>query len=214
MPRSAGGIAFVATVVAAAAASGFIGDWKAPPPQAPPAKTKLYFVESRVSAQVIDLHRVNWKAASVPGRVCGLRRGVRLRAGKAHVSSRLEVDAGWHRVVYGDLDGANGDEAGLSVACTNGGGTADSVLSYAVVVFRAGTSSAVPIGILRPRHQAPQLLPTLLEVDIDRHRVVGREAFYGPNDGTCCPSGRARTVWTYRHRTFRVATSRVTKKPG
>jgi hypothetical protein len=162
----------------------------------------------------IDLHGVNWRAARLPGEVCGLHHAVRLHGGKVHVSSRLEIDAGWHRVVYGDLDGDGRDEAALSVACSNGGGTADSVLSYAVVVFHATIRSSVPIGILRPRHRPPHQLPTLLQVQVDPGRVVGREAFYGSNDGTCCPSGRARTVWTYRHGTFRLASSRITKRPG
>jgi hypothetical protein len=66
--------------------------------------------------------------------------------------------------------------------------------------------------VLWARHQAPHQLPTLLQAQLGPGRVVGREAFYGPNDGTCCPSGRARTVWTYRH-SFRLATTRVTKRP-
>jgi hypothetical protein len=162
----------------------------------------------------IDLHGVHWRSVSVPGRVCGLHRSVRLRNGKARVSRSVEVNAGWHRVVYGDLDGDGRDEAALSVACTNGGGTADSVRSYVVVVFHAARTSPLAIGILRPRHQAPHMLPTLLQVNIERGRVIGREAFYGSKDGTCCPSGRGRTTWSYRHGAFRIAATRVTKKPG
>jgi hypothetical protein len=171
------------------------------------------------SSALIDLHHVNWKAAMLPGRVCGVPHAIHLRGGKAFVRSprwpnlpRIEVAGGWNPVVYGDLDGDGLDEAALGVFCSNGGGTAAGVLAYAQVVYRAGTSSALAVGVLRPHWQPKRALPTLLTVVLRRGRVIGREAFYGPRDGTCCPSGRARTVWAYRHGTLRFASSRVTRR--
>ena len=193
-------------------AAGFAGDWQAPPPGAAAGRVSAYLAAA-TAPNAVNLHRVNWRAVSLPGRVCGLRHPVRLRGGKARISSRLVVEAGWHRVVYGDIDGDGRNEAALSVGCTNGGGTADGVLSYSVVVFREDAGSPAAIGILRPRHQARGLPATLLEASIDFGRVIGREAFYGPNDGTCCPSGRAQTIWTYRRGTLRLASTRVTTKP-
>jgi hypothetical protein len=171
------------------------------------------------SSAAIDLHHVNWKAATLPGRVCGVSHPIHLRGGKAFLSSprwpslrRIEVAGGWNPVVYGDLDGDGLDEAALGVFCSNGGGTADGVLAYAQVVYRAGTSSALAVGVLSPHWQPKHMLPTLLTVVLRRGRVIGREAFYGRRDGTCCPSGRAMTVWVYRHGTLRLASSRVTRR--
>jgi hypothetical protein len=171
------------------------------------------------SSAVIDLHHVNWKAAMLPGRVCGVSHRIQLHDGKAFVRSRrwpnlrrIEVAAGWNPVIYGDLDGDGLDEAALGVSCSNGGGTADSALAYAQVVYRAGTSSALAIAVLRPHWQPKHALPTLLTVVLRRGRVIGREAFYGRRDGTCCPSGRATTVWMYRHGTLRLASSLVTRR--
>jgi hypothetical protein len=212
VPRSLRSLAFGVAVTGAALAAGFAAHSTTPVATSPPPSKVVYKIDY-VSTDVVDLRHVAWKRVSLPGRVCGVRGPVRLRDGKAFVNPHLEVDAGWHRVVYGDLDGDRRDEAAVSVACSNGGGTADSVWSYAVVVFRAGTRSPESIGILRPRHQARHMLPTLLEVSLRRGRVVGREAFYGSDDGTCCPSGRARTAWTYRDGTFHLGSTRVTKTP-
>jgi hypothetical protein len=171
------------------------------------------------SSAIIDLHHVNWRAATLPGRVCGVPHAIHLHGGKAFVRSprwpdlpRVEVAAGWNPVVYGDLDGDGLDEASLGVSCSNGGGTADSALAYTQVVYHADTSSALAVGVLRPHWQPKHVLPTLLTVVLRRGRVIGREAFYGRRDGTCCPSGRAKTVWMYRHGTLRLASSRVTRR--
>jgi hypothetical protein len=168
---------------------------------------------------VIDLHRVNWQAATLPGRVCGASRPIHLRHGRAYVKShrwrnlrRIEVADGWSPVVYGDLDGDGVDEAAVGVFCSNGGGTADSVLAYARVVYRAGRTSASAIGVLTPHWQPKNQLPTLLTVVLRRGRAIGREAFYGRRDGTCCPSGRAKTVWTYGHGKFELSSSRITRR--
>src|SRR5512133_453299 len=171
------------------------------------------------SAATIDLHHMNWRAVTLPGRVCGVRHAIHLRGGQAFVRSprwpnlpRIEVADGWSPVVYGDLDGDGLDEAALGVFCSNGGGTAAGVLAYAQIVYRAGTSSALAAGVLRPHWQPKHALPTLLTVALRRGRVVGREAFYGRRDGTCCPSGRAKTVWMYRHGPLRLASSLVTRR--
>jgi hypothetical protein len=172
-----------------------------------------------VGTALIDLHHVNWKEAALPGRVCGVPHPIHLHDGKAFVKSRrwrslgrIEVTAGWNPVVYGDLNGDGVDEAALGVSCSNGGGTADSALAYAQVVYRAGASSVIAVGVLRPHWQPKHALPTLLTVVLRRGRAIGREAFYGRRDGTCCPSGRATTVWRYRHGTLRLASSRVTRR--
>jgi hypothetical protein len=124
------------------------------------------------------------------------------------------VDAGWNPVVYGDLDGDGNDEAALVVGCSNGGGTADAYLAYAQVVFKARARSPRALAIVTPQQRPrPNVLPTLLQVTIRRGEVIAHEAWYGPNDGTCCPSGRSTTTWRYGHGTLRPVRTVVERKP-
>jgi len=213
MPRSLPSLAFTVAVIGTALTAGFGGSWT--PAPAPPAATKItYEIHSTVSSSSIDLHRVAWKNVTLPGRVCGVRTPVHLRDGKAMVNPHLEVNAGWHRVVYGDLNANGGDEAAVSVACSNGGGTADSIWAYAIVLFRAGTSAPTPLAVIRPQHHVKRMPATLLQVAVRPRSVEGRESFYGRNDGTCCPSGRAVSTWVYVRGRLKLAETRVTREPA
>jgi hypothetical protein len=179
----------------------------------------------------IDLHRVNWANVSVPGSVCGASRPIRLRRHRALVVShrwgtrwrssvwplwpRVTVDSGWDPVVYGDIDGDAADEAALVVGCSNGGGTADSFLAFAQVVFTAGAKSPRVIGVVTPRQRTkPNVLPTLLQVTFGRGKVVAHEAWFGTNDGTCCPSGRSATTWRYVNGRLEPGKTVVQKRPS
>jgi hypothetical protein len=178
----------------------------------------------------IDLHQVDWADVTLPGAVCGARHPVQLHRHRAVVVSyrwgkswrspawpawpRVTVDSGWNPIVYGDLDGDGADEAALGVGCSNGGGTADGYLAYAQVVFAAGKKSPQVISIVTPQQRPnPNVLPTLLQVAIRRGKVVAHEAWYGPNDGTCCPSGRSTTTWQYANGTVRPVKTVVRKRP-
>jgi hypothetical protein len=128
--------------------------------------------------------------------------------------SPVTVNAGWNPVVYGDLDGDGRDEAALVVDCSNGGGTADGVLAYAQVIFTAAGKSLRVVDVLTPQQPSrSNRLPTLLTVEIVRGKVVAREAWYGAHDGTCCPSGRTTTIWTYRDGALRAGTPTVERPP-
>jgi hypothetical protein len=170
----------------------------------------------------LDLHNVDWAEVTVPGSVCGATHSIRLHKSQAVVDSprwpawpHVTVDAGWNPVVYGNLDGVGQDEAALVVDCNNGGGTADGVLTYAQVIFTNAGNSLRVIGVLTPQQpRKANTLPTLLTVKIRRGKVIAREAWYGPNDGTCCPSGRATTVWTYAREALRAGAPTVTKTPA
>jgi hypothetical protein len=182
-------------------------------------------VHSRLKAS--DLHAVDWADATVPGSVCGATHSIRLHRSLARVAQRrwsrryhtaawpawprVTVEAGWDRVVYGDLDGDGEDEAALGVGCSNGGGTADSFLAYARVIFTAAANSPRVIGVITPQKQPPNELPTLVTVAIRRGEIVAHEAWYGPNDGTCCPSGRSRTIWMYNKERL-IPTSTVVER--
>jgi hypothetical protein len=178
----------------------------------------------------VDLRRVDWANATLPGSVCGATRPIHLHHHRAVVVStrwgkrwrslswpawpRVTVDAGWNPVVYGDLDGDGRDEAALVVGCSNGGGTADGYLAYAQVIFTAEATSPKAIAVLTPQQkQHPNVLPTLLQVTIRRHAVIAHEAWYGPRDGSCCPSGRSATTWRYAHGALRPVRTVVERKP-
>jgi hypothetical protein len=170
----------------------------------------------------IDIHKVDWANVSVPGSVCGATHLIRLHKGRAVVDSRrwpsvprVTVDAGWNPVVYGNLDGVGQDEAALVVGCNNGSGTADGFLAYAQVIFTTAGKSLRVIGVVTPKQpRKANRLPTLVTVKIRRGKVIAQEAWYGPNDGTCCPSGRTTTVWTYAHGALRAGAPRITQAPS
>ena len=163
------------------------------------------------------LHGVNWASATIPGQACGFRRPIHLHHHHAFVraiprryarylSNQREIGlrrgvyvyGGWTRVRYGRLGDDGRDVAGLSVYCSNGGGTADGNFAYAWVIYGARGGRPSPLGIVTP-HVKPLLhmLPTTLTISFDGGTIIAHEAWYGRKDGTCCPSGRARTTWTH-----------------
>ncbi len=164
--------------------------------------------------------RVSWREVSLPGSVCGAARPIQLHGGRAGIRTRrfggglrrITVYSGWNPVVYGDLDGDGPDEAALVVDCDSGAGTADSVLAYAQVIFSIDGTKATARGVVIPRVQPKDELPTLLTVKFRRGSIVAHEAFYGPHDGTCCPSGRATTIWTYMSHSLKPGRSSITRQ--
>jgi hypothetical protein len=189
--------------------------------------------EAPASRPGFDIHKVDWANVSLPGAVCGFRRPIHLHRHNAFVKAiprrfphlranqresglprGVAVYSGWTPVAYGDLDGRNGDEAGLAASCNNGGGTADGGLAYAWVIFKARKGTVSPLGIITARVQRPHELPTTLLIMVKRGRVKVREAWYGYWDGTCCPSGRATTTWTYSHGRLHAGAPVIIKRPS
>jgi hypothetical protein len=173
-------------------------------------------------ASTLNIHRVDWDEVSVPGSVCGARHSIRLHKGRAVVDSprwpsvpHVSVHAGWNPDVYGDLDRVGQDEAALVVGCSNGGGTAAGFLAYAQVIFTTAGKSLRVIGVVTPQQpRKANRLPTLLTVKIRRGKVTAREAWYGPNDGTCCPSGRTTTIWRYANGALKAGLPKITQAPS
>jgi hypothetical protein len=169
----------------------------------------------------LNLHRVDWGDVTLPASVCGMRNGpIHLHDYVAYGPSYrwsgqwlVEIDAGWNPVVYGNLGPHGTEAAALVVDCTNGGGTAGSVLAYAQVVFTSVGNSLRVVGVLRPQKQPHGQMPTLLTVTIRPGEVVAHEAFYGGMDATCCPSGRATTVWRYTSGRLVAGRPTVTRAP-
>jgi hypothetical protein len=170
--------------------------------------------------RAIDLRHVNWLEVSLPGSICGADRPIHLKDGAAIVRSgrwrqwpRVHVTDTWVEkpVVYGMLSGH--PSAAVSVNCNNGGGTVDGVLAYAQAIFTAAPTGPRLVGVVLARVRRPHQLATVVQVAFRGSDVVSREYYYGSADGSCCPSGRATTIWTYSHGTLSPAHTVITKRP-
>jgi hypothetical protein len=169
----------------------------------------------------VNLRAVRWGEVSIPGSFCAtVPNVVRLHHGSAFTKTQregppliVEVDSGPWPVVYGYLGRNRRDPAAaLTVNCNNGGGTADGVLAYADVIFGGAGKSLRVIGAITPKVQKADELPTLLKLQIRAGEVIVHESWYGGSDGTCCPTGRATTVWKYEHGHLRAGKSVITRR--
>ena len=102
-------------------------------------------------------------------------------------------------MTYGDLEGPGTETALVPLDCNNNGGTAGGALLYSIAVFSGVGGKLHTLGLIKPVMQG-QGSATLLQLqDVQPGRVTVREFFYGPHDGTCCPSGEATTRWMLRN---------------
>ena len=162
------------------------------------------------------LRSVDWADITVPGAVCRADRPITLRARKATLTTPAGVAAGTPQVeavegpvVYGDLSGNGLTAAAVEVTCNNTSGMADGQLMDTIVVYTGTAASPRAIGTLTPQHpSAPgQHVAYFLRAAIAPHEVVTPQVWYGSNDSTCCPTGRASTAWTWRQNTFTPTTT-------
>jgi hypothetical protein len=175
------------------------------------------------AAATLNLHRVNWRDITLPGAACDGASSIRLHDGEGLLSpipskwvgddfrDRHGVTVDASLPIYGDLFGSGADVAAIDVSCNNGGGTADSALLYSLVIFRARGGHLSVVGVIKPLVQPPEVLPTLIGISIHRGSITANEAFYGPEDATCCSTGRATTRWVYSGGTLRAGTPVITK---
>jgi hypothetical protein len=151
-----------------------------------------------------DLRQVDWDDIALPGSVCGLGHSVQLRKGYATVPGPAD---GWWSVVviqvsgesYGELVGGL-DVASVLVDCNNGGGTADGQLTFLDLVFSLSHGSLRVLGVLTPQQPlspSASHVPLLGPGRIGHGEIVVPEFWYGPDDPTCCSTGRAKTIWVY-----------------
>jgi len=169
-------------------------------------------------------HPPNWNDAVLPGQVCGSNRPIHLHEGHAFVkSTRWPGTPRVHVFLSTVHDGALSTHqpvAALDVWCDNGGGTADGQLADSWVI--ESTAGAVPtvLGVLTPQQPAAYIVDHVPYFDqgkiaIDGGRIVVHELWYGPaGDPTCCPSGRAVSVWSFQHSGFVHVSTTVTKPPA
>jgi hypothetical protein len=181
----------------------------------------------------VALRKVDWANVSLPGAVCAASRPIHLHHHTAFLkevprrwahllSSQREqglrrgvrVDAGWEPVSYGTLGDGGPDAAALVVSCNNGGGTADGALAYAWVIFTGHPRNLDVAGIVTPQGpQSPHELPSTITLAFKDGGIKAREYWYGHRDGTCCPSGRATTIWTYAAAQLRPSPAVTTRQP-
>jgi len=169
----------------------------------------------------LNLRGVTWKDVTVPAAVCPhATEPVHLSGGHATIPAPAGLDAGTSRVViseggvaYGDLYGNGRVVATLNVWCENAGGTADGQLQDSWVVYSGRTGTLAVLATLTPQHASSpgshvayfDTTPGGLE--IGKGKITAKEVFYGQTDATCCPSGRATTVWTLTDGSLSPATS-------
>ena len=176
----------------------------------------------------LDLHTVDWKNIAVPGPSCLHTADIPLRSGRALLPDNVnghptkpgsngpcydDLEAGT-AVAYGDFEGDGHDDAAVALDCNNNGGTADGLLLDSFAVYSGRTGTRTHLGLITPRHQPKDVLPTLPDITSIKPGVITvREFWYGPNDSTCCPSGRAITTWSLDAGKVTPVSSKVTASP-
>ena len=177
------------------------------------------------SAQVAVI-RGRWHTIELPGAVCGATHPIKLAwyksGGDAFIHSTywpwwpaVEVDvSGPLRLP--DIDGDGDSDAYFRVWCSNTGGTGESVISSADVVFGAAgnvngdlVKPLRMLGVITPQQPYTFGVPSPYDGQLDavtrssnppRSVIVASEFWYGTEDpSSCCPSGRATTIWKYAH---------------
>ena len=181
----------------------------------------------------IALHRADLRNVTVPGSACLQTHPIDLHAGVALIADKrgnptpyqtagrryLRLTASLDFITFGHFEAADVSDAAVPLMCDNNGGTADGALLYSLAIFSGRSGSPRFLGLVTPRRQPAGVLPTIIGGDVagevrmspGRLRVV--ENFYGPNDPTCCMTGRAITTWTHRNGRLAVLSTKVTKNP-
>jgi hypothetical protein len=181
---------------------------------------------SSASTSTRSLHSVDWKNVTVPGAVCRAPSPIPLSGGRATIPTPDGVDVGTPQVViaefgsvtYGDLFGSGADVAAVNIWCSNTRGTADGQLQNSWVVFSDASGTVQALGTMSP--QQPSVAGTHVAyfntgpggIVIKPGKIIVQELSYGSRDGTCCPSGRTTTAWSYDNGSF-IPTPTVEHRP-
>jgi hypothetical protein len=167
------------------------------------------------SAQTLGTHSVNWGDVTIPGQLCKVSGQVTLHNGRAfvrHSGFGMALDVLMLTVTHGNL-GHGLQVAALQIWCDNTGGTADGELAEGIMVFGSPGGHAHWLGTLTPQHKTSAMLhiPYIIVNRIgSTGHVAVTEYFYNPANFTCCPTGRATTVWKWTGRTFVPGRTKVT----
>jgi hypothetical protein len=177
----------------------------------------------------LDLASVDWNDVTAPGAACLTARAIHLHHGYAVLHHRtrreallrrpysLEIDIkkGVPDVTYGDLQRPGVGDAAVSMFCSDQSGVAEGILLYSVPVYSGASGHLRLLGLITPQIKPGKEEPvTLLGPPRFRRRtIIVTEDFYGSKDDVCCPSGRATTVWVYRHGRLTPRAPIVTTEP-
>ncbi len=177
----------------------------------------------------LPLQAVGWQNETLPGAACEANGPIPLHNHVAQISHTGlgDVDsfgsdpdlvqvAAAYNVTYGQLGGV-GPAAAVDVVCSNNGGTADGQIRFAEVVFSGSATNVRAVGVIasqQPHRANVSHVPLLGAVKWVNGRIVVAEYWYGPDDPTCCASGRASTTWAYRAGKLTAVRTVVTKRPA
>jgi len=172
---------------------------------------------SQASAQTLAVHSVNWGNVTIPGQLCKVNGQIHLHNGNAtvrHSGFGMALDVLTTTVTHGYL--AHGlPVTALQVWCDNTGGTADGQLAEGIFVFDSPGGHAHLLGTLTPQLKGNPMLHipfiAVNHIETTGHVAV-TEFFYTPANATCCPSGRATTLWKWTGRTFVPGRTHITSK--
>ena len=160
---------------------------------------------------------VNWSDVTIPGQLCKVSGPIKLHHGKAfvrHSGFGMALDVLMTSVTRGSL-GHGLQVAALQVWCDNTGGTADGQLAEGIVVENSPGGHPHLLGTLTPQLKGNPMLhiPFIVvnHVESTGHVAV-TEFFYNSANPTCCPSGRATTLWKWTGRSFIPGRTHVTSK--
>jgi hypothetical protein len=158
-------------------------------------------------AQTLTTHSVNWGDVTIPGQLCKVNGQITLHNGRAFLPRSgfgMALDVQELTVTRGSL-GHGLQVAALQIWCDNTGGTADGELAEGIFVFDSPGGHPHLLGVLTPQHKTSPMLHIPFIV-VNRIETTGHvavtEAFYNLANATCCPSGRATTLWKWTGRTF------------
>jgi hypothetical protein len=167
------------------------------------------------SAQTLAAHSVNWGNVTVPGQLCKVNGQIKLHNGRAfvrHSGFGMALDVATTTVTRGSL-GHGLQVAALQIWCDNTGGTADGQLAEGIMVFDSRGGKAHLLGTLTPQHKTSATVH-IPYIAVNRIETTGHvavtEYFYNLANATCCPSGRATTLWKWTGRTFIPGRTKIT----
>jgi hypothetical protein len=167
------------------------------------------------SAQTVSAHSVNWGNVTIPGQLCKVNGQIHLHNGQAtvrHSGFGMALDVLTTTVTHGYL--AHGlPVTALQIWCDNTGGTADGQLAEGIMVFDSPGGHAHLLGTLTPQHKTSAMVHIPF-IAVNRIETTGHvavtEFFYNLANATCCPSGRATTLWKWTGRTFIPGRTKIT----
>jgi hypothetical protein len=181
------------------------------------ATSGLAVEAQEASAQTVSAHGVNWGDVTIPGRLCKVSGQIRLHNGSAsvrHSGFGIPLDVYTTTVARGDL-APSLPVTTLQIFCANTGGTADGQLTEGIFVFDSPGGHAHLLGTLTPQLKGNPMLhiPYIAVSHIESSgHVAVTEYFYNPVDPTCCPSGRATTLWKWTGSKFVPGRTKITSK--